>query len=147
MYKRVLLAYDGSREGRAALREGALLARDLGAQLFLLAVVPLVPADAAAGVTPTQLETYESILHEGVTRAKEYGFSIEGQIVQGEPVDQIAAYAVEIGADLVVVGHRRKGFFARWWTGSTQTYLMDLLDCSILVAQNEVAAEPSAVST
>ena len=27
MYKRVLLAYDGSLEGRTALREGALLAR------------------------------------------------------------------------------------------------------------------------
>jgi nucleotide-binding universal stress UspA family protein len=27
MYKRILLAYDGSIEGRTALREGALLAR------------------------------------------------------------------------------------------------------------------------
>ena len=39
MYKRVLLAYDGSLEGRTALREGALLARQCGAQVFLLAVL------------------------------------------------------------------------------------------------------------
>jgi len=39
MYKRVLLAYDGSLEGRTALREGALLARQSGAQVFLLAVL------------------------------------------------------------------------------------------------------------
>ena len=34
MYKRILLAYDGSLEGRTALREGALLARQCGAQVF-----------------------------------------------------------------------------------------------------------------
>ena len=36
MYKRILLAYDGSVEGRTALREGALLARQCGAEVFLL---------------------------------------------------------------------------------------------------------------
>jgi nucleotide-binding universal stress UspA family protein len=39
MYKRILLAYDGSVEGRTALREGALLARQCGAQVFLLSVL------------------------------------------------------------------------------------------------------------
>ena len=39
MYKRVLLAYDGSVEGRTALREGALLARQCGAEIFLLSIV------------------------------------------------------------------------------------------------------------
>jgi nucleotide-binding universal stress UspA family protein len=39
MYKRILLAYDGSVEGRTALREGALLARQCGAEVFLLAVL------------------------------------------------------------------------------------------------------------
>ena len=39
MYKRVLLAYDGSIEGRRALREGAKLAQLCGADVFLLAVV------------------------------------------------------------------------------------------------------------
>jgi nucleotide-binding universal stress UspA family protein len=39
MYKRIVLAYDGSVEGRTALREGALLARQYGAEVFLLAVL------------------------------------------------------------------------------------------------------------
>ena len=39
MYKRILLAYDGSVEGRTALREGALLARQCGAKVFLLSVL------------------------------------------------------------------------------------------------------------
>jgi len=39
MYKRTLLAYDGSVEGHTALREGALLARQCGADVFLLSVL------------------------------------------------------------------------------------------------------------
>jgi nucleotide-binding universal stress UspA family protein len=44
MYKRVLLAYDGSIEGRRALREGAKLAQLCDAEVFLLAVVETAPA-------------------------------------------------------------------------------------------------------
>jgi nucleotide-binding universal stress UspA family protein len=39
MYKRILLAYDGSVEGRTALREGALLAKQCGAEVFLLSIL------------------------------------------------------------------------------------------------------------
>ena len=54
MYKRILLAYDGSLEGRTALREGALLARQCGAEVFLLSVLVdsgtlLLPGVALAG--------------------------------------------------------------------------------------------------
>jgi nucleotide-binding universal stress UspA family protein len=55
MYKRILLAYDGSVEGRTALREGALLARQCGAEVFLLSVladaVTLLFAEAALAGT------------------------------------------------------------------------------------------------
>jgi nucleotide-binding universal stress UspA family protein len=39
MYKRILLACDGSVEGRTALREGALLGRQCGAKVLLLSVL------------------------------------------------------------------------------------------------------------
>jgi nucleotide-binding universal stress UspA family protein len=38
LYKKVLLAYDGSIEGRRALREGARIAQLCSAEVFLLAV-------------------------------------------------------------------------------------------------------------
>ena len=41
MYRKVLLAYDGSIEGRRALREGAKLAQLCRAEVFLLAVVEI----------------------------------------------------------------------------------------------------------
>jgi len=41
MYKRILLAYDGSIEGRTALREGALLARQCSAEVFCYPFSPI----------------------------------------------------------------------------------------------------------
>ena len=52
VYKKVLLAYDGSIEGRRALREGAKLAQLCRAEVFLLAVVELSPIiSPEAGLT------------------------------------------------------------------------------------------------
>ena len=56
MYRRILLAYDGSVEGRTALREGALLARQCNAEVFLLSVLVdpgalLLPEAALAGAS------------------------------------------------------------------------------------------------
>ena len=45
MYKKVLLAYDGSVEGRRALREGAKLAQLCRSEVFLLAVVEVSVLD------------------------------------------------------------------------------------------------------
>ncbi|WP_231733427.1 hypothetical protein [Phenylobacterium sp. CCH12-B4] len=38
VYARILLASDGTREGLAALREGALAARAFGAEVYLLII-------------------------------------------------------------------------------------------------------------
>jgi hypothetical protein len=53
MYRTVPLAYDGSREGWLALREGALIARILGASVVLLILAQLQtalqPVDCRSG--------------------------------------------------------------------------------------------------
>jgi nucleotide-binding universal stress UspA family protein len=143
LYKKVLLAYDGSIEGRRALREGARIAQFCGAEVFLLAVVEV---SAGAGtleggfVIPIteQVESYNKILKEGVNRLKAMGFAPTARLGMGEAGREIAAVADEIGANLVVVGHRPDGPLARWWFGSVGTYLVKHLRCSFLVAQTEI---------
>ena len=142
MYKKVLLAYDGSIEGRRALREGAKLAQLCCAEVFLLAVVELTPIMAPdAGLTipiDEQKENYKAVLAEGVERLKALGFSPTSRLETGEPGQKIAEFAEEIGAHLVVVGHRPQGPLARWWFGSVGSYLVKRLRCSVLVAQTEI---------
>ena len=136
MYERVLLAYDGSREARTALREGALLARRFSSKVFLLCVV----AENAGGIVLAR-DTYRELFDEAMERLRQFGFAPEGRFVAGEPAAQIAAYVREIGADLVVVGHRRKSLFERWWSGETGAYLVDHIGCSLLIARRTISDE------
>jgi len=146
MYKRILLAYDGSRQGAIALREGALLAKNCGAEVFLLSVVPktagvLVAEGVHSGAVAHQIDSYKALLEYAVSRLRGLGFKPVARLVAGEPTPVIAAVAREISADLVVVGHRSESMFSRWWSGSTQTYLSDSLECSLLIARNPLTDE------
>src|SRR6202022_3058552 len=113
MYKKVLLAYDGSIEGRRALREGAKLAQLCCAEVFLLAVVELSSImTPEAGLTipiDEQTANYKAILAEGVERLKSLGFSPTARLEIGDAGQKIAEVAEEIEAHLVVVGHRPQG--------------------------------------
>ena len=146
MYKRVLLAYDGSLEGRTALREGALLARQCGAEVFLLAVlvdtgISLLADVAHAGAFVQMENAVMEVLNEGVARLKQLGFDPVAKLGRGEPAEVIGTFAREIGADLIVVGHRRQSAFDRWWSGPRGAYLIDYTDCSLLVARSVISDE------
>jgi len=144
LYKKVLLAYDGSIEGRRALREGAKLAQFCGAEVFLLAVVETAASVAAleGGIMISmdeQVVAYNAILAEGVERLKAMGFSPTARLGMGDAGQVITEVAHEIDANLVVVGHRPQGPLARWLFGSVGTYLVKHLRCSVLVAQTEIS--------
>ena len=143
MYKKVLLAYDGSIEGRRALREGAKLAQLCSAEVFLLAVVEINSIASLEGglaiPIDEQIANYKAILAEGVERLKALGFSPTARLGMGAAGEEIAEVAKEIGANLVVVGHRPTGPLARWWFGSVGSYLIKHLRCSVLVAQTEIS--------
>ncbi|MGA7537397.1 MAG: universal stress protein [Steroidobacteraceae bacterium] len=146
MYQRVLLAYDGSIEGRTALREGALLARRYGAQVFVLSVIreaagtKLGEGVGGGGIAQQQVD-YERVLQEGMERLAALGFQASGKLVIGEPAREIAAHAERVKADLVVVGHRRQSALGRWWSGPSGAYLSDHIGCSLLVCQNVIDDE------
>jgi nucleotide-binding universal stress UspA family protein len=146
MYKKILLAYDGTLEGRVALREGALLARRCAAQVFLLSVIAeSVGSRIAQGVEGATVvvkdQDYQEVLADGVERLKQLGFAPVAKLMRGEPASAIGAYAGQIGADLVVVGHRKQNALARWWSGPSGAYLIDDVGCSLLVGRNVITAE------
>jgi len=143
MYERILLAYDGSLEGLIALREGALLARRFGSKLFLLSVLPdtggtRMAENVYGGAVAHQIDTYKALLARGVDRLKQLGFDPVARLVVGEPAPQIGAFAKEIRADLVVLGHRKRTLLERWWSGGTGSYVTDYVKCSVLVGRNPI---------
>jgi nucleotide-binding universal stress UspA family protein len=140
MYKRILLAYDGSESGQKALLDCQDIAQWGQSQLSLIAVMPLAATYAAEGtfVDNGQEEEarrqYQDILDEGLRRLAEGGYTASGELVVGESVNEITKYARKIDADLIVVGHKHlKGWAARWWRGATSPALIERASCSVLV--------------
>src|ERR1700759_1782731 len=157
-YQKLLLCYDGSREGRKALRCGADLALDLKAETHLLSVVDMRSSIAQSAGLLTDVacgsfeKTARDILQEGVDWLTERGVTAQGHFAFGHPIDEIANLANELHVDLVVVGHRCRTGLSRWWMGAGNTPLLDRVSCSILVAcssaqEQQQAAAPAAAAT
>jgi nucleotide-binding universal stress UspA family protein len=147
-YKKILLCYDGSREGRKALRCGADLALDLKAETHLLSVVDMRSSIAQSAGLLTDVacgsfeKTARDILQEGVEWLTERGVTAQGHFAFGHPIDEIANLANELHVDLVVVGHRCRTGLSRWWMGAGNTPLLDRISCSILVALHRLLQLP-----
>jgi len=146
MYERVLLAYDGTREGMIALREGALLAKRCGARVFLLSILPdtanlMVGENAPALPVDPQIAAYKALLSRGVNALQQLGLEPTARLVSGEPALLIGAFAKEVRADLVVLGQRKKTLLQRWWSGATGAYVSDHVACSVLIGRNAISDE------
>jgi nucleotide-binding universal stress UspA family protein len=144
-YRKILLAYDGSQEGKRALLECADPASFLQAETLLLAVATMPPSlFLTEGFVPEELleeekKRTQSVLDEGIRSLRERGFNVAGQLSVGEPVEEICRMAKATGADLIVVGHNQNtSFAARWWKGSVGATLLDYAPCSILIALAKV---------
>ncbi len=143
-YRKILLAYNGSQEGKRALFECADLASFLQAETHLLAVASMPPSlFLTEGFVPEELleeekKRTQTVLDEGIRSLRERGFNATGHLAVGEPVEEICRLAKAITADLIVVGHNQNtSFAARWWKGSVGASLLDYAPCSILIGMSK----------
>ena len=141
MYKRILLGYDGSESGQQALLDSREIAQWSQAELVLMAVMPL-PLSALGpegglydpAVEKAERDRYQAILDAGVQRLTQAGLSARGEVVTGDPVQELARAAGRLQADLIVVGHKHlEGWARRWWRGSVSKALIEHAPCSVLV--------------
>jgi nucleotide-binding universal stress UspA family protein len=121
----IVVAYDDP-ESKTLAR-----AADLAAALkATLIVTNVAPADRhedadAAGYGRERLEQARAILSER-------GLEAELVASTGQPAEAIVKLAEERGADLIVVGMRRKGFFERLVEGSVAQDVMRRATCDVL---------------
>ena len=141
MIDKVLVAYDGTREGRTGLFEFTETVALKEAEIHLLAVVAM-PAGAylSEGFVPEAVmdeekQRYEEIAREGVRLLAERGYQAAPHLRYGDPTEEIVRLASELHANLIVVGHKRhRSLAARWWRSSVGASLLEQSPCSILVA-------------
>ena len=141
-YKIIALAYDGSEDSRCALLEGAEVATRFMAKVHLLAVIE---DEISTGVAQAYMATppgertvfFQNTLNEGVKFLKGRGLEVIGHVTRGDPITEIVKLAQEVKADLIVVGHRERGSWAKWWNTPTSMSLLEKIDCSLLIGMHD----------
>src|SRR5688572_32927831 len=94
-YRKILLAYNGSQEGKRALLECADLASFLQADTHLLAVASMPPSlFLTEGFVPEELLAEEktrtqTVLDEGIRTLRDRGFNATGHPAVGAPVEDV----------------------------------------------------------
>jgi nucleotide-binding universal stress UspA family protein len=145
MYRKILIAYNGTPESQIALDECIKLAPGSSADIHLLAVIippPIMLAgDFVAAAIPSpeeekaERQATEQVLSAGRTKLAEAGLSVLTHLEVGEPADVIGKLVNTLGIELIIVGHsRHKPFALRWWRGSMDAVLVEKIRCSVLVA-------------
>lgn len=141
MYQHIILAYDGSISGQKALLELKELAHWGSPRLTLVAVSPH-PVDVGSmemgyytTVQPEALEqTLKEQLAQGVQTLLEMGFTVQGETLKGDVIQELTDFASRVNADLIVVGHKHeKNLLRRWWSGSTAKSLVEESPCNVLI--------------
>lgn len=117
VFHRILVAFDGSADSRAALELATELVRDQGARLTLLTVVPDVPSSVASvNVGPVDLRGgYDEMLREA-RDALPQDISVTTIIRHGVPAERIVEVAAD--HDLLVMGTHGRGRFGEVIAGS-----------------------------
>jgi nucleotide-binding universal stress UspA family protein len=140
MYKKMLLAYDGSDGAKRALAAGLGMAQIHHAELWALAVEEKLPRFSAT-IDEVQEEKeyanhyYGGLLAEAKRQAQEAGVELQTLLRPGHAAKTILEVAQEGAFDLVIVGHT--GLSEVWarFLGTTAEKVSRHAPCSVLIVR------------
>lgn len=139
MYKRILIATDGTQYSTSAIIEATEMARKGGGQVFLLHVLKdILNSDPFGAPSPEVADIlYDSAKHF-VTTFKGMAFedgvkNFETIVKQGVFVNDIIDTAREKEADLIMLGRRSSNVIKRLIRGSSTSRILKLAPCDVLV--------------
>lgn len=142
MFKKILVAYDGSDHAMRALDIGIDLAKKYEAKLDIVEVVDTA-ALLGMGVAPIPGEVIQQIYNKANTdvngaksKAQSQGVKdVEGIVLEGDPAAAVLEYAGKNGVDLIIVGSRGLSTFKRIILGSVSTKLVQEAKMPVLVVK------------
>ena len=137
--KSLIVAVDGSEGSQAAIAEAIALARDLDATLTFVCVRK--PPSAVLGHPFYDRELSHLLRRDrgtiaaAIETATAAGIESGGEILEGEPADEIVSLADNRHADLIVVGSRGHGALAGALLGSVSRDIAQHAGVPVLVAK------------
>jgi nucleotide-binding universal stress UspA family protein len=145
MYKVVLVGTDGSSTADKAVKAAADIARSWDSELHVVTAVraPRVSVTAATGAPAIDTSMGQAVAEgtaqtvgERAIEAHGQGLKAEAHAAQGNADEVILNTAVEVGADLIVVGSKgMRG--ARRYLGSVPNSVAHGAHCAVLIVKTD----------
>jgi nucleotide-binding universal stress UspA family protein len=143
LYKKILIATDGSEYTKNAVDYGIELAKNTEAKLHAIYVVDTaafasIPMDAAWE------SMYELLRQEGdeatkyvADKAEAEGLEVERNTVEGHPADEIIKYAEKNSISLIIMGTLGKSGLDRFLLGSVAEKVVRTSKIPVLVVRGK----------
>lgn len=147
MFKRIVLAYDGSEHAKRAFDVAVELALKFGAALDIVQVVTHAHASEAVAAfaraehveNPDEIELAKcaaNSLAPVATRAKAKGVkSINVEVLRGDAATETLDFAKTSGADLIVLGRRGLSRVGGLMLGSVSAKVAGQANCAVLTVR------------
>ena len=139
MYRRILIANDGSAGAAKALAAAIALAKTLQVELHMISVeeLPRVPDSIEEVVEERQAagHRFEKIIHHAQVQAKAQKIKLRAHVVAGHAVPSIVDFIERDGFDLLVIGYMGHSALYNRIIGSTTDRLVELAPCTVLVVK------------
>jgi nucleotide-binding universal stress UspA family protein len=146
--KKILVATDGSENGRHALDEALELAASNGAAVTILYVrhtpLPVLGDPFYQRALSAELRKANETVAVAAAVAHEMGVEAEAEVLEGDPAARILELARMRDVDLIVVGSRGLGPIAGTLLGSVSREVLQHADRPVLVATRRVARRRAA---
>lgn len=144
MYKKIMIAFDGSIHSESAMEAACSLTVSLGAELHVFNAPQVIEDTIIVGystvpIQPTK-ERVDAACEEIAKQARAIvnrfdGLEVEFHFAAGNPGNRIVDQAKENDIDLIVLGRRGLGQFSGLLVGSTTTRVSQLADCAVLTVK------------
>ncbi len=141
MFKKILVAYDGSEGAQLALDKSAEIAGVANAELHILAVGRIPEyAETVSEVEEAKEQAknyYSKIMDDAINLLHQRGLSASVHIEFGKPGDVILRIAENLNVDIAILGTNPHSALRRRVLGATVDKVVDHAHCSVLVVRSE----------
>jgi nucleotide-binding universal stress UspA family protein len=136
MYKNIVVAYDGSENSAAALKEGIGMSRACVAKLTIVNAVDITEEfeSEAPGLTEKMEEKAREMVEKAAREAE--GLDVTTEVHVGDSADVIVEVAQKKGADIIIVGTHGRTGLKRLILGSVASKVIGHAPCNVLVVRH-----------
>jgi nucleotide-binding universal stress UspA family protein len=134
MYKKIVLAVDGSEVSKNAAKHAIALAKSTGGKLIAVHVIPPFDVTDIESFKPDTImkglrAEGEKILSEVKGLASKEGVQIDTRVEDGIPYERICEVAEESDADLIVMGSHGRTGIGKVFIGSVAERVIGKAKC------------------